>query len=119
MAASYGMAFVAERALRPETIAPYAAASPLGVSNRAKLTEGFKLRRINEVANWGREWQKGGDWSSHSSSREQARSLVPAYLRFVRMMCGPQRRTTQPARSKALTASRPETSVGSLDMQRD
>ena len=88
MAASYEMAFVAESALRPETIAPYAAGSLPGVSHRAKLTEGFKLRRINEVANWGREWQKGGDWSSHSSSREQARSLVPAYLRFVRMMCG-------------------------------
>ncbi len=46
------------------------------------------MKRIDEVAGWGREWQKGGDWASHSSSREQARALVPAYLRYVREMCG-------------------------------
>lgn len=46
------------------------------------------MKQIDEVASWGREWQKGGDWTSHSSSREQAQLLVPAYLRYIKATCG-------------------------------
>ena len=45
------------------------------------------MRGINKVAHWGRGWQQGADWTSHTISKEQARLLVPAYLRFVRMVC--------------------------------
>jgi SAM-dependent methyltransferase len=71
---------------------------PAGLSPQSGFSDDFgfllkwrkwqKLKQINEVAKWGREWQKGGDWSPHSSSMAQARLLVPAYIEFVRVMGG-------------------------------
>ena len=46
------------------------------------------MTRIDKASGWGREWQKQGNWTPHTLTGELARSLVPGYLKFLRVMCG-------------------------------
>ena len=45
------------------------------------------MSRIDDVARWGREWQKSGAWSPHTDSGERAQALACGYVKYLRLMC--------------------------------
>ncbi len=46
------------------------------------------MSQLSEVATWGRQWQKEGDWTSHTLTQANARNIVSAYLKFIKLMSG-------------------------------
>jgi SAM-dependent methyltransferase len=43
------------------------------------------MKNINDVAKWGREWQKSNtDIASHTITKDRARLLAPSYMEFLR-----------------------------------
>lgn len=44
------------------------------------------MSRIDEVAGWGREWQKNGDWTPHTNTLDRSRRLARGYVALLRVM---------------------------------
>jgi SAM-dependent methyltransferase len=46
------------------------------------------IAQIDEVARWGKEWQRGGNWGAHTVPKDEAIRLAASYLRMVRVVTG-------------------------------